>query len=187
MNNHHKIGYSVPEVAQIFGCTPVTIRKYIYNGKLKADVTKNDKANTIRIRREHLVEYMREHKTRFDDELLKRFGVDTDDGKTVKPSDMKDNKSDFAPGAYTVGDISELEGAWGKDKKPNKKANKKASKNTNKKAEPTKSEKKFPTYEIVADGKVVISGCEKLTVGRIVDALIIDRQLEIKEISIKMK
>ena len=172
MNNHHKIGYSVPEVAQIFGCTPVTIRKYIYTGKLKADVTKNEKLNTIRIRREHLVEYMREHKTRFDDELLKRFGVDTDDGKTTKPSDMKDNKSDFAPGAYTVDDISELEGAWGKEK------------NQSKKAKPTKE---FPAYEIVADGKVVISGCEKLTVGKIVDALIVDRQLEIKEISIKMK
>lgn len=175
MNNHHKIGYSVPEVAQIFGCTPVTVRKYIYDGKLKADVTKNDKQNTIRIRREHLVEYMREHKTRFDDEILKRFGVDTDDGKTAKPSDVKDNKSDFAPGAYAVDDISELEGAWGKDK------------NTNNKAKPTKSRREFPAYEIVADGKVVISGCEKLTVGRIVDALIIDRQLEIKEISIKMK
>lgn len=172
MNNHHKIGYSVPEVAQIFGCTPVTIRKYIYNGKLKADVTKNEKLNTIRIRREHLIEYMREHKTRFDDELLKRFGVDTDDGKTAKPYDMKDNKSDFAPGAYTVDDISKLEGAWGKEKNPSKNA---------------KTTKEFPAYEIVADGKIVISGCEKLTVGRIVDALIVDRQLEIKEISIKMK
>ena len=175
MNNHHKIGYSVPEVAQIFGCTPATVRKYIYDGKLKADVTKNDKRNTIRIRREHLVEYMREHKTRFDDEILKRFGVNTDDGKTEKPSNVKDNKSDFAPGAYTVDDMSELEGAWGKDK------------NVNKKAKPTKSRREFPAYEIVADGKVVISGCEKFTVGKIIDALIIDRNLEITNISITKK
>jgi len=175
MNNHHKIGYSVPEVAQIFGCTPVTVRKYIYDGKLKADVTKNDKQNTIRICREHLVEYMTEHPGRFDSELLKRFGVDTDDGKTAKPSDVKDNKADFAPGAYTVTDVSELEGAWGKDK------------NTNNKVKPTKSRKEFPAYEIVADGKVVISGCEKFTVGKIIDALIIDRNLDIANISIKRK
>lgn len=172
MNNHHKIGYSVPEVAQIFGCTPVTVRKYIYDGKLKADVTKNDKQNTIRIRREHLVEYMREHKTRFDDEILKRFGIGTDDGKTAKSSDVKDNKADFAPGAYTVTDVSELEGAWGNKQKQNPKQ---------------KIEKKFPAYDIVADGNVVISGCEKFTVGKIIDALIIDRNLDITSISIKRK
>lgn len=168
MKNYHKIGYSVSEVAQIFGCTPVTIRRYIYNGYLKADVSKNDKQNTIRIRREHLVDYMTEHPGRFDSELLKRFGIGTDDGKTEK----KDNKADFAPGAYTVTDVSELEGAWGNKQKP---------------ASKTKYEKKYPAYDIVADGNVVISGCEKLTVGKIVDALITDRNLEITNISITRK
>lgn len=171
MRNYHKIGYSVSEVAQIFGCTPVTIRRYIYNGYLKADVSKNDKQNTIRIRREHLVEYMTEHPGRFDSELLKRFGIGTDDGKTEK-KDKKDNKADFAPGAYTVTDVSELEGAWG---------------NKQKQAPKAKYEKKYPAYDIVADGNVVISGCEKLTVGKIVDALITDRNLEITNISIVRK
>lgn len=172
MKNHHKIGYSVSEVAQIFGCTPVTIRRYIYNGYLKADVSKNDKQNTIRIRREHLVEYMTEHPGRFDSELLKRFGIGTDDSKTEKKIEKKDNKADFAPGAYTVTDVSELEGAWG---------------NKQKQTQKQKIEKKFPAYEIVADGKVVISGCEKFTVGKIIDALIIDRNLDIANISIKRK
>ena len=171
MRNYHKIGYSVSEVAQIFGCTPVTIRRYIYNGYLKADVSKNDKQNTIRIRREHLVEYMTEHPGRFDSELLKRFGIGTDDGKTEKKDD-KDNKADFAPGAYTVTDVSELEGTWG---------------NKQKQAPKAKYEKKYPAYDIVADGNVVISGCEKLTVGKIVDALITDRNLEIANISIVRK
>lgn len=165
MKNYHKIGYSVPEVAQIFGCTPVTIRRYIYDGQLKADVSKNDKQNTIRIRREHLVEYMTEHPGRFDSELLKRFGIGTDIEK-------KDNKADFAPGAYTVTDVSELEGAWGNKQKQTPKA---------------KPEKKYPAYDIVADGNIVISGCEKLTVGKIVDALIADRNLEIINISIVRK
>ena len=171
MRNYHKIGYSVSEVAQIFGCTPVTIRRYIYNGYLKADVSKNDKQNTIRIRREHLVEYMTEHPGRFDSELLKRFGIGTDDGKTEKKDD-KDNKADFAPGAYTVTDVSELEGTWG---------------NKQKQAPKAKYEKKYPAYDIVADGNVVISGCEKLTVGKIVDAIITDRNLEITNISIVRK
>lgn len=168
MKNYHKIGYSVSEVAQIFGCTPGTIRRYIYNGYLKADVSKNDKQNTIRIRREHLVEYMTEHPGRFDSELLKRFGIGTDDGKVEK----KDNKADFAPGAYTVTDVSELEGAWG---------------NKQKQTPESKPEKKYPAYDIAADGKVIISGCEKLTVGKIVDALITDRNLEITNISIVRK
>lgn len=173
MKNYNKIGYSVSEVAQIFGCTPVTIRRYIYNGYLKADVSKNDKQNTIRIRREHLVEYMTEHPGRFDSELLKRFGIGTDDGKVETKIEKKDNTADFAPGAYTVTDVSELEGAWGKhDKKRN---------------EPKKPERKYPAYDIVADGKVVISGCEKLTVGKIVDALITDRNLEITNILIVRK
>ena len=171
MRNYHKIGYSVSEVAQIFGCTPVTIRRSIYNGYLKADVSKNDKQNTIRIRREHLVEYMTEHPGRFDSELLKRFGIGTDDGKTEKKDD-KDNKADCAPGAYTVTDVSELEGTWG---------------NKQKQAPKAKYEKKYPAYDIVADGNVVISGCEKLTVGKIVDALITDRNLEITNISIVRK
>lgn len=172
MNNYNKIGYSVPEVAQIFGCTPVTIRRYIYDGHLKADVSKNNRHNTIRIRREHLIEYMTEHKSRFDGELLKRFGIGTDDGKTDKKIEKKDNKADFAPGAYTVTDVSELEGAWGNKQKQTPK---------------TKPEKKYPAYDIAADGKVVISGCEKLTVGKIVDALITDRNLEITTISIVRK
>jgi len=167
MKNYNKIGYSVPEVAQIFGCTPVTIRRYIYDGHLKADVSMNNKQNTIRIRREHLVEYMTEHPGRFDSELLKRFGIGTDDGKIEK----KDNKSDFAPGAYTVTDVSELEGAWSNKQKQTK----------------AKTEKKYPAYDIAADGKVIISGCEKLTVGKIVDALITDRNLEITNISIVRK
>lgn len=165
MKNYHKIGYSVPEVAQIFGCTPVTIRRYIYDGHLKADVSKNDKQNTIRIRREHLVEYMTEHPGRFDSELLKRFGVET-------KIEKKDNKADFAPGAYTVTDVSELDGAWG---------------NKQKQASKAKTERKYPAYDIIADGNVVISGCEKFTVGKIVDALITDRNLEITNISIVRK
>lgn len=172
MNNYNKIGYSVPEVAQIFGCTPVTIRRYIYDGHLKADVSKNNKQNTIRIRREHLVEYMTEHPGRFDSELLKRFGIGTDDGKPETKIEKKAKKADFAPGAYTVTDVSELEGAWSDKQKQAPKA---------------KPEKKYPAYDIAADGKVVISGCEKLTVGKIVDALITDRNLEITSISIVRK
>lgn len=170
MKNYHKIGYSVSEVAQIFGCTPVTIRRYIYDGYLKADVSKNNRQNTIRIRREHLVEYMTEHPGRFDSELLKRFGIGTDDGKSETNSD-KNNKADFAPGAYTVTDVTELEGAWGNKQKQPK----------------AKIEKKYPSYDIVADDNMVISGCDKFTVGKIVDALITDRNLEITTISIVRK
>lgn len=173
MNNYNKVGYSVPEVAQILGCTPLTVRRYIYDGRLKADVTRMEKKNIIRIRREHLVAYMKEHQSRFNSDLLKQFGItDTDDDKNDTKEPNGDSV-DFAPGAYAIKDVSELKGAWGKNKKPDTKA------------KSVKSEKRFPAYDLIADGKVVISGCEKLTVGKIVDALITDRQLDIKEISIK--
>ena len=191
MNNYNKIGYSVPEVAQIFGCTPLTIRRYIYDGKLKADVSKVNTKHAIRIRREHLIEYMREHRERFSKELLDQFKI-TDYSNTKK----SDNTVDFAPGAYTAKDVSELSGAWGKGsaKPVNTKVKYSSSGTASVSKRPEvnpysniKREKKFPEYDIYADGKLVISGCEKLTVGKIVDALVTDRQLNISDIQIKMK
>lgn len=185
MNNYNKIGYSVSEVAQIFGCTPATVRRYIYEGHLKADVSFANKRNNIRIRREHLIEYMTKHQSRFTDVLLKQFGIAEADTEENHDS----TSVDFAPRAYTARDVSELKGAWGNHDTQNANNTKvqyskhgAASVSLNR-----TTEKKFPAYDIIADGKVVISGCEKLTVGKIVDALITDRQLDIKEISIKKK
>lgn len=191
MNNYHKIGYSVSEVAQIFGCTPVTIRRYIYEGSLKADVSFANKRNNIRIRREHLIEYMTKHQSRFTDVLLKQFGITNDANTDANTEESHDSTAvDFAPGAYVARDISELKGAWGNRGTQNA-SNTKVQYSKHGAASVslncTTAEKRFPAYEIVADGKVVISGCEKLTVGKIVDALITDRQLDIKEISIKKK
>lgn len=187
MNNYNKIGYSVSEVAQIFGCTPATIRRYIYDGHLEADVSFANKRNNIRIRREHLVEYMTKHQGRFTDVLLKQFGV-TDDANTERNHD--NTSVDFAPRAYAARDISELKGAWSNCGTQNTRNTKvqyskhgAASVSLNR----TTAEKKYPSYDIVADGNVVISGCEKLTVGKIVDALITDRNLEITNISIVRK
>ena len=192
MNNYNKIGYSVPEVAQIFGCTPLTIRRYIYDGKLKADVSFANKRNNIRIRREHLIEYMREHRERFSKELLEQFKVIVD----YSEAKATDNAADFAPGAYTAKDVSELAGAWGNGgaKPVNTKVKYSSSGTASVSKRPEvnpysniKREKKFPEYDIYANGKLVIGGCEKLTVGKIVDALVTDRQLNISDIQIKMK
>lgn len=197
MKNYNKIGYSVPEVAQIFGCTPVTIRRYIYDGDLKADVSKNNKKNTIRIRREHLVEYMTEHKGRFSVETLKQFGVTSDSSVSVSKATKQQKSPDFAPGAYAAKDVSELDGAWSTEKKRIENAGENTG-NTKVRysnhgaasvslSKPRIKSDRYPEYDIVADGKVIISGCEKLTVGKIVDALIMDRNLEITNISITRK
>ena len=166
MHNYNKIGYSVSEVAQIFGCTPSTVRSYINKGYLKADTTIVNERHNIRIRREHLIEYMKKHRERFSKELLDQFKItDYDEAKN------SDNTVEFAPGAYAAKDVSELTGAWGNKQRQSK----------------AKTEKKYPAYDIMIDGNVVISGCEKFTVGKIVDALITDRNLEITNISIVRK
>lgn len=193
MNNYNKIGYSVPEVAQIFGCTPSTIRKYVYDGHLKADVSFVNKRNSLRIRREHLVEYMTNNKGRFSEATLKQFGVATDSSVSVSEAAKQQKSPDFAPGAYVAKDISELDGAWSTEKKRVENTRDTRVQYTTHGAasvslsKPRIKSDRYPEYDIVADGKVVISGCEKLTVGKIVDALITDRQLNIQSITIKMK
>lgn len=190
MNNYNKIGYSVQEVAQIFGCTPSTVRKYIYDGHLKADMIFVNKRNNIRIRREQLIEYMREHKSRFDSKTLASFGI-MDDKEDKKTPQKK--SPEFAPGAYVAKDVSELEGAWGKQGDKQKSDTNIKVRYSDHGAASVQlrnsrtEDKRFPTYDIYADDKIVISGCEKLTVGKIVDALVTDRQLDIRNIIIKKR
>lgn len=78
MLNFQKKGYSVAEVAQMLHCHPLTCRKKIYAGEIKADVEQRAKRTVIRIPRENLIDYMKRKSHLFDYSLLKSFGIDPD-------------------------------------------------------------------------------------------------------------
>lgn len=77
--NFKKEGLSVADVAGFLHCTPATVRRYIAMGELGAHLSSKEvipgTRRNIRIMPEHLKEFMRKHPERFDDALLKKFGV----------------------------------------------------------------------------------------------------------------
>lgn len=77
MNNFCKPGYSVPEVAQIIGRTPATIRAWIDKGLIgsyrSSDTTEKGRKRSLRIGREHLADFIYAHQLEFDPELVNVF------------------------------------------------------------------------------------------------------------------
>jgi hypothetical protein len=136
---------------------------------------------------------MTDHKSRFGEETLKQFGVASDSNVKVSEATKQQKSPDFAPGAYVAKDVSELDGAWSTEKKRIENDGNTKVLYSNRGAasvslsKPRIKSYRYPEYDIIADGKVIISGCEKLTVSKIVDALITDRQLNVQSITIKMR
>lgn len=74
--NYKQTGYSVAEVAQMFRVIPQTIRNWIDQGKLSARVDGKimpGRHRRIRIEREHIAEYLEQHRGDYDIELLRAF------------------------------------------------------------------------------------------------------------------
>ena len=106
--NTNKLGYSTAEVAQILNCTMQTIRKWINDGKLKANVgpigSGTGGGRSIRIERSHIQEYLRNNAGKYSSETLKAWGVtlETEPAKTevapkaVQPTD-KETKIQHLP------------------------------------------------------------------------------------------
>lgn len=109
MNNFNAHGYSVAEVAQVLGVTPATVRSYINNKKLDADVEgviQKGRRRRIRITREQLAAFMKKQKGYYESNPLyqKLCGCGDIAKKEEAPIDPFDE--------YAVSDISELSGAW---------------------------------------------------------------------------
>ena len=75
MKNHNKHGYSVSEIAQVFGCTPWTLRNWVDKGKIRCLVgpvgSGPNHGRSMRFEREHVQEYMRNNASKFDEATLK--------------------------------------------------------------------------------------------------------------------
>ena len=89
--NFKKEGLSVADVAGFLHCTPATVRRYIMTGALGAHLSSKEvipgTRRNIRIMPEHLKEFMRKHPERFDETLLRKFGVtaETETEPDVEP------------------------------------------------------------------------------------------------------
>lgn len=87
--NFKKEGLSVADVAGFLHCTPATVRRYIRIGELGAHVSSNEvipgTRRNIRIMPEHLKEFMRKHPERFDETLLRKFGVTAETETDAEP------------------------------------------------------------------------------------------------------
>ena len=87
--NFKKEGLSVADVAGFLHCTPATVRRYIMIGELGAHLSSKEvipgTRRNIRITPEHLKEFVRKHPERFDETLLRKFGVTAEPETDVEP------------------------------------------------------------------------------------------------------
>lgn len=107
MKNFKKCGYSVVEVAQILGVTPVTVRKKIDNGELDALVDgtlQKGHKRKIRITRENLSKFIKDHEGYYERETVKVFMSSFKDVSKETTKSKEDEQ--------TVNSIFNLTGAW---------------------------------------------------------------------------
>jgi predicted transcriptional regulator len=175
MNNFNAHGYSVAEVAQILGVTPVTIRSYINNKKLEADVEgviQKGRRRRIRITREQLAAFMKKQKGYYESNPLyqKLCGCSDDIAKKEEaPMDPFDE--------YAVSDISELSGAWSNKTKNSQKTL--SMENTNRK-------EGEQTLTLSIDGRVSIGNISRSTMITVVSALLSDSNFNPSDIKIDL-
>lgn len=168
MKNFKKSGYSIPEVAQILGVTPATVRTRIDKGELNAlvdGVYEKGHKRKFRITRDQIADYLKKHTAYYERETVKVF---LDNVKEKTPTTM-DGGFD---GAYTVNDISELSGAWaGLSSEP-------LSLGDTDLVKPK-------SYKILVDGRIMVCNVEKKTIQTIINALLEDSTFNPKTITIE--
>lgn len=106
MKNHNKHGYSVPEIAQVFGCVPQTLRKWVDEGKIRCLVgpvgSGPNHGRSMRFEREHVQEYMRQNAGKFDEATLKAWGVNSMEDSGSQKAEAKAPETTLS---YITGDI----------------------------------------------------------------------------------
>lgn len=175
MNNFKKEGYSTAEVAQIFHCSKSTVLLYIYNGELKASASdakiRPGKRRRIRVLKEHIGEYMLNHRDRFTKEELDTWG------KFVKQ--QSPNKKAITEEAHS---LSELTGAWASLVNP---------KVVSPEPAPVAEEKPdieidyLDSYSISIDGRISVGNVSAITASKIINALLEDNQISYNELTIR--
>ena len=169
MKNYKKSGYSVPEVAQILGVTPATVRSRIEKGELEAlidGVFEKGHKRKFRITKDQITNYLKQHAAYYERETVKVFlNSVADKAPTVELKPVED-------GAYTVNDISELSGAWA---------------DIVNKLLPLEDTSlvKEESYKILVDGRIMVCNVEKRTIKTIIDALLEDSKFAPKTITIE--
>ena len=200
--NYKQTGYSTAEVAQIFRVTPVTIIRWIDEGKLRArasSVIVPGKRRKIRIEREHIQEFLRLHRDNYDLELLRAFDVDV-----VDPSELPESVHQFWNGEKDPEldslphRVEDLDGAWAGmfKKEPDDKVEAQyqaALQGIKTYAEP----KMVPVpdqkplaprpvpCQVVCDGRIAVANVKKETALAIVTALLSDELCHLGEITIR--
>lgn len=163
MNDFRKTGLSVEEVAQILHCTPNTVRVYINQGKLEAlmssDHVEAGRRRTIRITKEQLKKFMREHQSRFSHYTLEAWGVIPSSAPVSdEPAEPVTPKVPYL--------IPKKQEEVRHEPKPQRAAH-------------FGYEDKRPREEpqhckVVVDGKVLIGDCSRRSAGNIVNSLLND-------------
>lgn len=177
MNNFNKAGYSVAETAQILHCCTVTIRRFIDEGRLGASLSfpriEAGKKRTIRIRPEHIAEYMLKNRSKFTKEELSTWS---------KYAEKPKAKAEVHPEAE-VTDVKNLTGAWAGL----------CNATTEVAAAIVAPEEKKPdievqyldSYSIRIDGRISVGNVSAKTASAIIDALLKDEQISYSELTIR--
>lgn len=205
--NYKQTGYSTAEVAQIFRVTPATIFKWINTGKLGARTSPTivpGKRRKIRIEREHIQEYLQQHRSDYDIELLRAFGVDVVDPSELPESahqywnGEKDHELDALPHR-----VEDLDGAWADmfKEEAGDPVEAKTARQEKIEAEYEEAMQGIKTYteskmvtvpnhtqtpcQIVCDGRISVANVTKKTALAIVTALLDDELCHLSEITIR--
>lgn len=185
MMNYKKTGYSVPEVAQILRVTPATIRSWINNGRIKANiegVITKGKKRKLRITREQLSDFIKKNKSYYDQETYDAFVIAEARAASEESEKQKKTVAIFDPMTkqldatdFEVNDISKLTGAWSSIVKPTTESKKDLTPTTKKEKQPT----------LLVDGRIALGNIEKETLKVIINALLEDKQFNPDSIAIK--
>lgn len=183
MNNFNAHGYSVPEVAQILGVTPCSVRHYINEGKLKADISgefRKGHKRRIRITKQQLADFMQSRKGYYESNPLYQKLVGSANDIAKKEEKIEEDPFD----SYAVKDISELSGAWSPEnlKKMDPKENSKKTLSM----ENTKEKEVKDTLTLLVDGRISIGSIGRSTMITIVTALLSDDKFNPSDIKITL-
>lgn len=206
MTNTNKHGYSVAEVCQILGCSHSTVYRLIDSKEIEcniADPKTSGGRRQFRFEKEHIQHYMLKHYKMFDDATLRTWGVMTQPKKYVANAtspripidaftkDVQDTPT--RPKNPNMDRITPDEWA-GKDKQPTAKpylrtpevkaAEQRQRAEANRTTPTGSIVKKFPGFKVTLNGTDMVSGLEPSTAGKIVEALMNDRNIRVTELTI---
>ena len=187
MKNYKREGYSVPEVGQIIGKTPATVRSYIDKGELKAfvgDKKREGGKRSFRISREQLHDFLLRHDREYDDVLICQFAPTVIETTKPKIDRVRDRAyGDPAPTAAWAGLLKpEVEATVRQNDllKPEVKA----SMVTQREEVPANTTKET-TYSVIVNGRISVANVQKDTAKTILKALLDDEAIDITSIEVR--